>query len=64
MQHNNQILSVKENFTGCIFAHVTPVGASGIKLIIFRHLHTPYLNHFSCHKCNFASYGMLALQEK
>jgi len=63
MQHNTQIFKVKENFTGYIFTHVTQAGASGIKLIIFRH-HTPSLNHFSCYECNFASHDMLALQEK
>jgi len=46
MQHNTQIFSVKENFTGCIFTHVTLAGGSGIKLIIFRQLHTPYLKPF------------------
>jgi hypothetical protein len=35
MQHKTQTFSVKENFTGCIFTHVTQVGASRIKLIIF-----------------------------
>jgi len=64
MQHNTQIFCVKVNFTGCIFTHVTPDGASGNNLIIFRHLYTPYLKHFSCYECNFVSYGMLALQEK
>jgi len=59
-----QIFSVKENFTGCIFTHVTTAGATGIKLTIFRHLNTPYCNDFSCYECNFASYAMLALQEK
>jgi len=64
MQHNIQIFSVKGNFTGCIFTHVTLSGASGMKLIILRHLHMPYLNHFSCYECQFASYDILALQEK